>query len=207
MGTNIAKEEYANNLSILRKELNLTQLEMASFLEISDKMYRYYEQWTRPLPVYIAKKIAKKYNYSLDWIYCLSEKPKRTNQFMVDIRDVIKYENNRISIEIGSSFMKYLSEQEAVKNKNDTSQNKKNKISELDSNFIFEDYNVFDKLTIDVSKEKFMLIYKNNNTEIFVALGEDKINEDKITGAQEKEVQDFLKSIVNTKITKTKENE
>lgn len=201
------KTKYENNLCKIREQLGMTQEQMAELWDITPRTYGSYERGTEVLPLYRALWIAQKYNYSIDYIYNLAPKEKRTDQFMVDIRDIIKYENNRISIEIGSSFMKYLSEQEAVKNKNDTSQNKKNKISELDSNFIFEDYDVYDKLTIDVSKEKFMSIYKNNNTEIFVALGEDKINEDKITGAQEKEVQDFLKSIVNTKITKTKENE
>lgn len=196
MGTNKAKEEYANNLFALRKKLDFTQLEMASFLDISDKMYRYYEHWTKPLPVHIAKRIAEKYNYSLDWIYCLSENEnsERADQFMVDIRDIIKYKNNRISIELDSSYMEYLCKKEAIQNINDTSQNKKNAISELDSKFIFEDYGLYDKLTIDVKREKFMSIYKSDNTDIFVALGEDKTNEDRITDEQINEVENVLES-------------
>ncbi len=55
-------------LKELREENNLTQLEVASYLNIKQNTYSQYENCKRQLPIDILIKLAKFYNTTTDYI-------------------------------------------------------------------------------------------------------------------------------------------
>lgn len=57
-------------LKILRKEAKLTQADVAKFLNISESAYGYYEQGRNEISISNLKKLAKKYDVSIDYITC-----------------------------------------------------------------------------------------------------------------------------------------
>lgn len=56
------------NLTLLRKQKNLTQEEIAKFLNLSTTGYSYYEQGKREPNIDILCKLADFYNVSLDYL-------------------------------------------------------------------------------------------------------------------------------------------
>ena len=71
-----------NRLKELRKEKNLKQIDVASYLEMSQNGYSQYETEITNIPTNILKKIAIYYDTSIDYILCLTNKKnsyKRSN--------------------------------------------------------------------------------------------------------------------------------
>ena len=56
------------NIELLRRQHNLTLQEVADALACQREVYRRYEKGTRELPVSSAKKLAKLYEVSLDYL-------------------------------------------------------------------------------------------------------------------------------------------
>ena len=195
MTDNRMKEEYKNNLYNIRKELNMTQAEMAEILEITDKTYGKHERCTSLLSPTQAKKIVDKYGYSLDYIYGLAEKEKRTDQFMVDIRDIISYEDNKISVKINDSYWKYLDEKNLIEKSNNTTQYKKNRIAELDSQYIFEDNGIVWQAEINTEKLLSYFVCGNNKS----SYGSEDRNgkKDEIPDEKLKEGETFFYELIN----------
>lgn len=197
MTDNRMKEEYKNNLYSIRKELNMTQAEMAEILEITDKTYGKYERCTNLFPPTQAKKIFDKFGYSLEYIYGLAEKEKRTDQFMVDIRDTISCEDNKISVKIKDSYWQYLCEKIRIEKSNNKAQDKKKRISELDSQHISEDNSIVWQTVFKIKKE---------NLQSYFICGNDKIpcyfedrNEEKLEIPDErlKKAETFINELFN----------
>lgn len=199
METNGTVDGYPNNLYEIRHQLGLTQKKFAQVIGITEKQYRNYELGDRPLPIKRAMLIAQKYNWSLDYIYKLTTKEQRTDQFMVDIRDIISYENGKILVKISDAYWKYLSKKEMIKNSNNPEQHKKNDILELDSSYISEDNNTFWKVVIEIEKEKFGAIFKCENDEIPYGIEDNNGKEIKVTDERVKEAQNFVAELLNMK--------
>ena len=75
----MTKLELSNRLKELRKVVNLSQAQLSNDLEISQRIYEYYESPTSThLPT--CKNLIKMANYfncSIDYILCQTENPKR----------------------------------------------------------------------------------------------------------------------------------
>lgn len=67
--------KYKNRLRDLRQDKDLTQAEVAKIFFLQTTQYRRYENGDSDLPLEWAKKFAKFYNVSLDYIACISETP------------------------------------------------------------------------------------------------------------------------------------
>lgn len=52
----------------LRMQNNLSEQEIARYLNINNKLYVLYESGKRQFPVHILSKLAKKYNTSIDYL-------------------------------------------------------------------------------------------------------------------------------------------
>ena len=66
--------KYINRLRDLREDRDMTQAEVAKIFFLQVTQYRRYENGESDLPLEWAKKFAKYYNVSIDYIACLSEK-------------------------------------------------------------------------------------------------------------------------------------
>lgn len=126
-----------NNLYELRQELNYTQEDFAELLQVSPKTISYYETGKIALPIQKAIFIAKKFNCSLDWLYCLSTtNHENTNiDFLVDIKKILFRRDNDIVFSISSSYWKYLKDKQQINNSNYLSHEKDKKLVELNSTY------------------------------------------------------------------------
>lgn len=61
----------------LREDKDLTQSEIADFLEMQQTQYSRYERGDRELPMHLFIKLAKYYNVSLDYIAGLTNEKRR----------------------------------------------------------------------------------------------------------------------------------
>lgn len=52
----------------LREQNNLSEQEIATYLNINNKLYVLYESGKKQFPVHILSKLAKKYNTSIDYL-------------------------------------------------------------------------------------------------------------------------------------------
>lgn len=68
--------KYTNRLRDLREDRDLTQAEVAKIFFLQVTQYRRYENGESDLPLEWAKKFAKYYDVSIDYIACISEKQK-----------------------------------------------------------------------------------------------------------------------------------
>lgn len=198
MKNNKAKDIYLNNLAVIRDMLNFTQEQMAEMLGVSREMYRNYERGLNPLPLARALLVANEFNCSIDYIYRLSDKDIRTDQFMVDIRDIISFENNTISIKISDSYWKYLSERNNILNSNDSTGNKKNNISKLDSQYSSNNNSVLWKSVIEIDKGEFGSFYKSGDSVYPCHFEDNNGNEINISEKDAKEAKgiiDFFSSL------------
>lgn len=64
---------YENNLLALRLKNKETQKDVADMLGINVTVYARYERGERDLPLSIAKKLAKLYNVSIDYLAGIKE--------------------------------------------------------------------------------------------------------------------------------------
>ncbi len=60
-------DNYLRRIKSLREEKNLNQLEVAKFLNISQRTYSYYENG-RDIPIALLIKLADFYNVSIDYL-------------------------------------------------------------------------------------------------------------------------------------------
>ena len=68
-------KKYKNRLRDLRQDRDLTQAEVAKIFFLQTTQYRRYENGESDLPLEWAKKFAKYYEVSIDYIAGISEKP------------------------------------------------------------------------------------------------------------------------------------
>lgn len=64
---------YETNLRRLRMKNFMTQQEVACYLDMNVTVYARYEREERDLPLSIAKKLAKLYNVSIDYLAGIKE--------------------------------------------------------------------------------------------------------------------------------------
>ena len=69
-------KKYHNRLRDLREDKDLTQAEIAKMFFMQTTQYRRYENGESDLPLEWAKKFARFYNVSIDYIAGLIETPK-----------------------------------------------------------------------------------------------------------------------------------
>lgn len=102
----------------LRENLGLTQKELGEILGVSERMVCNYETEETTLPLDKAMILSKKYNYTLDWIYChpanssnvspAVHTEKEHPKFFVDIREFISYSNNSLHFTFPDYYMEYI---------------------------------------------------------------------------------------------------
>ena len=68
-------KKYKNRLRDLRQDKDLTQAEVAKIFFLQTTQYRRYENGESDLPLEWAKKFAKYYEVSIDYIAGISETP------------------------------------------------------------------------------------------------------------------------------------
>lgn len=146
---NKPKEKIPNNLLSIRKELKLTQKELGEILNVSVRQICNYEtDETSTLPLDKAILISKKWNYSLDYIYCNSTVSKKSNtyyteteknNFLVDIRTFFCKEKDNLYFTITNSFWEYLKTKENILSSLNSKKETKRAIAELDANYKVED--------------------------------------------------------------------
>ena len=68
--------KYTNRLRDLREDRDMTQAEVAKIFFLQVTQYRRYENGESDLPLEWAKKFAKYYDVSIDYIACISENQK-----------------------------------------------------------------------------------------------------------------------------------
>ena len=138
-----------NNLLSIREELKLTQKELGEILNVSVRQICNYEtDETSTLPLDKAILISKKWNYSLDYIYCNSTVSKKSNtyyteteknNFLVDIRTFFCKEKDNLYFTITNSFWEYLKTKENILSSLNSKKETKRAIAELDANYKVED--------------------------------------------------------------------
>lgn len=69
--------KYKNRLRDLRQDKELTQAEIAEIFFLQTTQYRRYENGESDLPLEWAKKFAKYYNVSIDYIAGIIDTPKK----------------------------------------------------------------------------------------------------------------------------------
>lgn len=60
----------------LREDRDITQKEIAEYLNIAQRTYSHYEKGTRNIPIQCIVKLAKFYNTSTDYLLGLTDDPK-----------------------------------------------------------------------------------------------------------------------------------
>ena len=70
---------YNNRLRDLRQDKDMTQAQVAEMFSLQTTQYRRYENGESDLPLEWAKKFAKYYNVSIDYIAGIIDKPKKLN--------------------------------------------------------------------------------------------------------------------------------
>ena len=78
-----------NRLKEIRKEKNITQLEIANYLKIKQNSYSQYETGKRDLPTLTLKKLANYLNTNLDYIFNLTHVKENYPQ-----SKIVKINNN-----------------------------------------------------------------------------------------------------------------
>ena len=74
-------KRFNNRLRDLREDKDLTQAEVAKLFYLQITQYRRYENGESDLPLEWAKKFARYYNVSIDYIAGLIETPEKLERF------------------------------------------------------------------------------------------------------------------------------
>jgi len=69
--------KYVNRLRDLRQDRDLTQAQVAAIFFMQTTQYRRYENGESDIPLELAKKFAKYYNVSIDYIAGLVDTPNK----------------------------------------------------------------------------------------------------------------------------------
>ena len=68
---------YVKRLRDLREDHDMTQQEVADYLNTSQTMYARYERGANELPIRHLIRLSELYNVSVDYLLCLTDNPKR----------------------------------------------------------------------------------------------------------------------------------
>ena len=68
---------YVKRLRDLREDNDMTQQEVADYLNTSQTMYARYERGANELPIRHLIRLSELYNVSVDYLLCLTENPHR----------------------------------------------------------------------------------------------------------------------------------
>lgn len=202
------KEVFPTNLITLREDLGFTQNELAEILDITPKMISNYETGITNLPIGKALFLAKKFNYSLDWIYenCKNDldRKKLKNyseeeciKFLVDIRDFFICLDDKLTLSINNSYWKYINKVNEIRHSSRTSDEKKRIIAQLNGNYeIIDKTNISWEFTTDIDNFISMIKFGQDSSCVFVS--DDSRNSTPISEEQIKEAENFLNLITST---------
>lgn len=203
---NKIKDIIPNNLLKIREELDYTQKEFAEILDVSERMICNYETGESTLPPDKAVFLSKKYNYSLDWIYCNTQNDsvktefenyteEENKNFLVDIRNFITISDDKITFSINNSYWKYLNKVKKLKSSDRTSKERIREISELNGIYESNDNtNITMNLSLKISD--FVSMINFDNSSCTCCFDNNSDNKD-ITEENIKEATDFLKSLID----------
>lgn len=202
---NKQKIHIPNNLVAIRNREECTQKELAEILGVTERQVCNYEIGeSGSLPIDKAIFISKKWNYSLDYIYCnaTTSEPRipncypqyERNNFLVDIRDFLRIENQNILFTITNTFWKYIEEREKINSSFGSKREKKRRSAELSANYENEEENcIFWKCSIPIDK----FISQIQIGEISSPFGIMNENPEKPSQEKIEEAREFLKIITN----------
>lgn len=159
------KEIIPTNLWKIRKELKLTQKQMAEFLGVTERMIQMYEEEKTTLPLDKAIYISNKWNYSLDQIYFDFDKSnKPSGKFTVDIRDFLSRTDDQIIFSIPDYYWDYLKKYNDITESDILSEEKDRLLAELNSKYDCETNSIIWKCELSISD--FLSLIKFGNNEI-----------------------------------------
>jgi len=206
--SNKEKEIISTNLLAIREEKGYSQKELASILGVSERMICNYETNFSNLPPDKALLLAKKWNYSLDWIYCNTDNNlDRINlknyskeeciKFLVDIRDFFICSDDKITLSINNSYWEYINKVNEIKHSSKTPQEKKREIAQLNGSYqIVDKTNISWKYSTNISNFISMINFGQDSCCIFAS--DNPANSTSISEEQIKEATDFLNLLTNT---------
>ena len=93
---------YLEKIRALREDNDITQEEIAQYLNIDRKTYNRIENGNAPLRFEQAMKIAKFYNISLDYIAGFVDKPKSINETSTTNKNITNIKGNIGTININN---------------------------------------------------------------------------------------------------------
>lgn len=178
---NKEKEIISTNLLAIREEQGYSQKELASILGVSERMICNYETNVSNLPPDKALLLAKKWNYSLDWIYCnTNNNLDRINlknyseeeciKFLVDIRHFIICSDDKIKLSINKSYWEYINKVNEIRHSNRTSQEKKREIAQLNGSYRLDDNtNISLEFSTDINNFISMMNFGNGHSCIYAS--------------------------------------
>lgn len=159
---NSPQDLFPNNLSTLRKELDITQEELADLLDVTSKTISNYECEKQLIPIPQALRISKKFGCSLDWLYKLSEDmADNCSEFLVDLRNIIYKKDNDIVFSISNSYWKYLEEKAEIMNSDMLKHEKRKKLVTLKNSYKNSNDNLVWEFSIKA--ENFSSLFQTNH--------------------------------------------
>ena len=200
---NKPKEIIKNNLLEIREGLGYTQKEMGELLDVSERMICNYETGEANLPIDKAIRLSKEFNYSLDWIYCNSEKQDKNNhsgfdisqtdKFIVDLREFITFSNNMLHIGVKDSYWKYIRDVNSISSAQKPEREKKLEKARLDGAYKI-DTNKDVVWRVSIPKGDIMSYITIDSNFIPYVDNDDYIGIEP-TSEQKAEAEEFLKSL------------
>lgn len=207
--SNKKKQIIPNKLLAIREEKGYSQKELASILGVSERMICNYETNVSNLPPDKALLLAKKWNYSLDWIYCNgANNLDRINlknyseeeciKFLVDIRDFFICSDGKITLSINNSFWEYIKKVNDIKHSSKTPKEKEREIAQLNGSYqVADKTNIAWNFSTDISNFISMMNFGQDSYCTFVS--DNPINSSTISEEKMKEATIFLELLINTK--------
>ena len=98
------EEKNKNRLKEILKEIGFTEKAFADEIGSTEDMISQCANGHKQLPIKLAMKIHEKFNYSLDYIYSIE------CNGMIDFRELLKFEDNKIHIYIPRKYVEYIIE-------------------------------------------------------------------------------------------------
>lgn len=160
-------ERIPNNLKIIRKELGITQIQLAEMLKVEERTVRGYESKSDSdfinLPLDKAMCISLKYGYSLDYIYCNQDREYAyQNAFKYDIRHFITCDKDNVYFTVPLKYWDYIYEIMQINNSSHSEKLKAIEITEVAKKY--SDYDENDiAFRISMPKDEFNSYVKVNS--------------------------------------------
>ena len=193
---NSSQEFFPNNLNTLRKELNITQEDLAELLDVTPKTISNYECEKKQIPISKAFQISKNFGCSLEWLYKLSEDMvDNGNEFLVDIRNIIYKKDNDIVFSISNSYWKYLKEKAEIMNSKMVTYEKRRKLVKLKNNYKNSNDNFVWEFSIKA--ENFYSLFKISHTVSSPYIITSKVNPN-VDEKKLKECKEFLDTCITS---------